>query len=214
MRDFGPAYTMKKINGVPLEWVLRDSRIKIKIQLLQKLGQIINKFGQIPNFPYNLHIGDLHEGNILITTNKNLKIIDTLSTYIENMDGLIFETPNEAPHSKYLEYNKEIKKAKYAKKYRKGYPNVIIPSKDTDIFCYIIIILNTLAQIEASMITLDALLNYLDYLENIGIDINFLNSVKTLFTTSPNINPHEYISNITNEQLEEAHYLHTKKELI
>lgn len=61
------------------------------------------------------------------------------------------------------------------------------------------------------MITLDALLNYLDYLENIGIDINFLNSVKTLFTTSPNINPYEYISNITNEQLEEAHYLTYKK---
>lgn len=112
MRDFGPSYTMKIINGVPLEWVLRDSRIKMKIQLLQ----IINKFGQIPNFPYNLYIGDLHEGNILITTNKNLKIIDTLSTYIENMDGLIFEIPNEAPHSKYLEYNKEIKKNKIRKK--------------------------------------------------------------------------------------------------
>lgn len=209
--SYSNIYTLKLIEGIPLQYLLRCDECNFKIKLLQNLGSILNKFGYIPNFPYNLHIGDLHEGNIILDTKRNLKIIDTTSLYIENTNHFLFDNPNDVPESKYLEYNKEIKKEKYHNKYKKGYLHSIIPSKDSDIFCYIIIILNTLLQLEASMLNYNSLLNYLDYLENIGIDLNFLYSVTTLFSLSPNINPYNYISSITNEQLSEAHYLKYKK---
>lgn len=209
--NYSNIYTLELVKGIPLQYLLRCDECNFKIKLLHNLGSIINKFGYIPNFPYNLYIGDLHEGNILLDTNRNLRIIDTTSLYIENTHHFLFENPNDVQESKYLEYNKEIKKEKYLSKYKQGYLHNIIPSKDTDIFCYIIIILNTLAQLEASMLTFNSLLNYLDYLESIGIDLNFLYSVTTLFSLSPNINPYKYLSSITNEQLSEAHYLKYQK---
>lgn len=209
--SYSNIYTLELIEGIPLQYLLRCDECNFKIKLLQNLGSILNKFGYIPNFPYNLYFGDLHEGNIILDTKRNLRIVDTTSLYIENTHHFLFENPNDVPESKYLEYNKEIKKEKYHNKYKQGYLHSIIPSKDSDIFCYIIIILNTLAQLEASMLNYNSLLNYLDYLENIGIDLNFLYSVTTLFSLSPNINPYKYISSITNEQINEAHYLKYQK---
>lgn len=201
----GVSYTLKILHGTNLYDILHDETVspKKKIDLLKKVGKTINRFGNIPNFPYSIHIGDLHEGNIMVTKNNKIKIIDTLSCYIN-------ESSCEPQASKYLELSNEIHNSNLLDKYKQGY-GIVIPNRNTDIFCYIYMILNTLASTETIFLSLKDLYNYLGYLEHHKFNKDFLYSVVKLFNREDNINPYEFISTITRKQFECAHHLTYKR---
>lgn len=198
--------TLTPIKGTNLQDILTDEtyNYKKKLSLLKNLGALLEKFGSIPKFPYKIYIGDLHEGNIIVTKGKKIKLIDTTSLYIDTNFC-------EAQPSKYLEFNEEIKKEKYSTKYKMQSNDLIIPNKNTDIFCYTFIILNTIASTDIAHIPLSVLNNYLDYLEYLKFNKDFLYCVTKLFSTSDNQNPYEYLNNITSKQLRKAHYLEYAK---
>ena len=202
--------TFPLIQGKNLQDILSDEsyNYKKKMILLKKLGQFLENLNTlIPYFPYKLHIGDLHEGNIMITKRNNIKIIDTISMYIDKN-----KLPTiEAQPSKYLEFNETIKEEKYQSKYPKQSNGLIIPNKDTDIFCYLFIILNTLANTDLAHIPLKDLLNYLDYLEYLKYNKYFLFSITKLFSLEENVNPYEFLNSITHKQYTKANYLSYKR---
>lgn len=155
--------TFAIIEGKNFQDILSDEtyNYKKKMKLLKKLGQFIENLNKpIPNFPYKIYIGDLHEGNIMITKSNDIKIIDTISMYVNKNKYFL----TEAQPSKYLEFNETIKEDKYPNKYPQQFNGLIIPNQNTDIFCYLFIILNTLARTDLAHIPLKDLLNYLDYL--------------------------------------------------
>lgn len=201
----GVSYTLKPLKWTNLYDVIYDDTVspRKKIDLLRKVGKTINRFGNIPNFPYSIYIGDLHEGNIMVTKNKKIIIIDTLSCYINN-------NICEPQASKYLELSNEILNNSLMDKYKQSY-GIIIPNRNTDIFCYIYMILNTIASTETIFLSLKDLYNYLDYLEHHKFNKDFLYSIVRLFTKEDNINPYEFISTITRRQFECAHYLTYKR---
>lgn len=204
--DYQIGFTLKPIIGTNLQDILAEEsyNYKKKILLIKNLGKFLEKFGSVPNFPYKIFIGDLHEGNIMITNNKTINLIDTTSLYIDTNFC-------EAQPSKYLEFNEEIKKEKYNTKYKMQSNGLIIPNKNTDIFCYTFIILNALASTDMAHLPLSVLNNYLDYLEYLKFNAYFLHSVTELFSTSDNQNPCEFLNNITNKQFKKAHYLEYKR---
>lgn len=197
--------TFKPIKGTNLQDILSDDlySYRKKLSLLKELGKIIDKFGSIPNFPYKVFIGDLHEGNIIVTKRNKIKIIDTTSLYIDS-------NYCEAQPSKYLEFNKTIKEEKYKDKYPMQPNGIIIPNRNTDIFCYSFTILNTLSKAELSLLSLNTLMNYLDYLEHLKFNKDFLYSITRLFSLEENINPYPYLNSITKNQYKKATYLSYK----
>ncbi len=175
-----------------------------KLKLLKMVDDILAKYDDIKDFPYNMYGGDVHEGNFLVDVINGkifLWVVDTISCYI---DG------NGALDSKYLELNNEIERMCDEKiKYRKN--GLVIPDKNTDIFCYVFMILNSLAQMEMSVQSKSTILNYADYLSSIGFDKMLLDSVERIFDSEDNINPKDFLMNISEEQFDNAHYLVYKK---
>lgn len=199
-------YTLNLIKGTNLQDILTDEtyNYKKKLSLLKNLGTLLEKFGSIPNFPYKIYIGDLHEGNIMITKDRKIKLIDTNSLYIDTNFC-------EAQPSKYLVLNEEISKEEFNNKYKMQNNGLIIPNKNTDIFCYTFIILNTIASTDIAHLPHSVLNDYLNYLEDIKINLDLLYCIDRLFSQEDNTNPYEFLNKITNRQLRKAHYLEYKR---
>lgn len=201
------AYVMPLISDrFCLQDLLRYDKfnVKYKLKLLKMVGDILSKYGKIKGLPCEMYMGDVHEGNFIVDLINDkifLRVVDTIGCYIES---------NGALDSKYLEWNDEIiKMCDNQIKYRKN--GLVIPDRNTDIFCYMFMILNSLAQVEMSMQPKSTILNYVDYLSLIGFDKRLLDAVERIFDNEDNINPKDFLMNISEEQFDNAHYLVYKK---
>ena len=72
------------------------------------------------------------------------------------------------------------------------------PNKDTDLYCYNIMVLNTLFQGDILRLTIDEFYDYLNYLESINIDKELLSLISKLYTEDSNYNIYEYLDTIDN----------------
>lgn len=199
-------YTMPLLtNSKSYNQILQNSKIdfQTKIELLIKLGKILEKLEKITND--KVHIGDLHESNILLTNDYQTKIIDIDSLSLNNgiyfpskyiVESLILEDFSEK--YKIFKKNERIEKVRY--------------TKNTDIYCYIIIILNTLANFKMHRLLETEFFDYIDYLETIGLPYKFLNTISKIYSTGENINPYPLLETLPLEKLSEAnHLVYTKK---
>lgn len=187
-------YLMNFIEGVKLQEFLENPNIefKQKIYILQNIGIILDKPLNLSNFPYFFHFGDLHEGNIMITSNGNIKILDS--------NGIsIFQ---EDVNSKYLHLCKSNLFCR--SKYQTNQVDDPIASRDTDILCYMMIVMNFISQSNFSEFPFYKINDYLKYLKSINFSEEFLNCIDKLYTSENNINPYPYLENITEDMLEKA----------
>lgn len=197
------------VTGENLADYLRDRTVDLenKKYYIQKIGGILNQLKQIRKNTSlkNIYINDLHAGNFIVTKNNDLKVIDLDSCKI---------CDNKPFPSKYLN-----KKAllNYSKKYdvneideddddydykkELGYVNA---NENSDLYCYIITILNFLYRDNVNEMKKEDFEEYLNYLEYIKLNKNLLDSFSRIITDADNINPKEYISSITYEQYGKA----------
>ena len=202
-------YTMPFIeNSINLQTILKSNKYTIeeKIYYLKQIGKILNKMEIIKKFPYEIRLGDLHEANFIVDEKKNIRIVDMDSAYISN---------NEAFHSKYLFLCHNLLDLPH--KYQTDDDGDIIPSKNSDLFCYITIILNTLSGCAAYKFNLDQFYNYINYLNDIGINKNLLDSIEKIYQNGDNENPLPYLDEIPIDKACQAHRLvykaKTKKDI-
>ena len=130
------SFTSEYINhSITLKTLLTNPFIspKIKVQYLSQVGILIEKLNNL-NIPYKIHFNDLHEENFLVTSNGELKSID--------IDGLHTSNNKTISISKYLYLSPNLENLE--EKYKRGYKNRVIPSYNSDLFCFNIMILNTL----------------------------------------------------------------------
>ena len=174
---------------------------KTKMYYLKLVAILLEKLNHIKGFPYELRIGDLHEGNILITPNRKIKIIDLDSAYI---------SCNEPFMQKFSCFDERLEDLN--KKYTRNHNDIIIPDKNTDIYALIIMTLNALAGTEMYCLPEEEFIAYLDYLRSLGISYQFLDCINKIYT--PNIdneNPIDYFDSLPFNQLKQAHHLTYKK---
>lgn len=196
-------YTMPFIYpNTNLQTILRSSDIPIedKIKYLKKIGSLLDRMDNIKNFPHEFRLGDLHEANFIIDKNDNLHVVDLDSSYISN---------NKCFTSKYLFLNPLLLDFLY--KYKIDEDRDIIPSKNTDIYCYIMIILNTLARYDMFNLSIIQFYNYINYLEEIGINKDLLFCIEKIYHSGNNENPLCYLDEIPIKKAYEAHHLVYKK---
>ena len=193
------AHTMEYIEGINISRVLSSSHYtnKDKIKLLIEIGKLLETFGKIKGFKREIYLGDVHEDNFILDKNGNLRICDCPSCHILG---------NGVTYSKYLEQNHNLYNVELSQKYEQNLDSIIIPNRNTDIFCYSFMILNFLSKSELQFLKLKKFINYIDYLSSLKINKEFLDSLVNLFTLKDNISPMPYLETLTDEQIRLSDY--------
>lgn len=190
-------FTMPYIRGLNLSSVLENKDIpnQEKISYLKKVGEVLEKLHQIRKKTElnSVYVNDLHSDNILVDENKDIKFIDLDSSKISDnkpfpsrylSEGSLLS--NVSNHNKYQRYNKADKADKY--NYRKGF-GFYEPNENTDIYCYIIMILNFLLGENVNIMTVNEFYTYIGYLDRIGINVDLINAFTKITDNCDNVNP-------------------------
>ena len=217
-------FTMPLIDSINLSTALRSREIsnERKIKYLKQIGTILEKMKLRREYTSvsDFYINDLHESNFIVDTNDNVRVIDIDSCKI-NGNGIF--------SSKYLssksfineiyKYQKNNNQAKYEQnpysyhKYSTDVSGAFIPDENTDLYCYIIVILNFLYEDNISRFTLEEFYDYIEYLQTIGMDRELLDIFDKIVSESINENPYMLLDSIIPFIGRSNHYVysHIKK---
>lgn len=189
-------YTMELVPSINLEQALSADEISIerKIKYLYQIGEILEKMEHVRQYTElkDFYLNDIHENNFVVDlTTDSIRVIDTDSCKINNIN-------TSTIGSKYLQGNTIIANiSKYKQDETFVYGCSFLPSRDTDLYCYTIMILNFLYGGDIEKLEVEELYDYLEYLSQIGIDIKLINSFKKIISNAPNENPYKLLEGLT-----------------
>lgn len=188
------------INGNNIGDVLKDKNINIRDKKIY-LSYIGNTLEEMRHMRENsllsdFCLGDLHEDNFIVS-NKKLYTIDLDDAKIDSISPIASYLQVGSLFS-YLHTDKYIIEDynPYFVKYKVDY--------NTDMYCYIMIILNFLYGDNVNNMDINDFYCYLDYLYKIGIDSSLLKCFNSIYSDFDNINPMNYIDSLTSNQIYRA----------
>lgn len=188
------------INGNNLGDVLKDKNINIRDKkiYLSYIGNTLEEMRHMRENPLlsDFCLGDLHEDNFIVS-NKKLYTIDLDDIKIDSISPIASYLQVGSLFS-YLHTDKYIIEDynPYFVKYKVDY--------NTDMYCYIMVILNFLYGDNVNNMNINDFYCYLDYLYKIGIDSSLLECFNSIYSDCDNINPMNYIDSLTSNQIYRA----------
>lgn len=189
-------FTSPHFEGVNLSSILQDKAISLKEKLfyLKSIGNVLEHLKIIRETTSlkDIYINDLQVDNIMI--NKRTKEIGFI-----DLDSISIMANLPFP-AKYM--TKKSIAFKMSEKYIQ-YDNLslIVASKNTDLYCYIILILNYLYGADIYKMEIDEYINYLNYLEFVGIDKKLLDCFASIVDFDDNMDPTNYIDSLNETQV-------------
>ena len=184
--------------------IINDNSISLEIKLhyLEQSGNIIDKIQRIEKEDHRFQFGDLNEFNFIIDKDDKLKAIDLDSSYL----GL-GEPLNMAY---YLLKNKYIQSL--PEKYKSTPTGIIIPTDNTDLYCYNMIILNALSKVNLYRYDIDVYYKYLEYLKYIlDLPTDIIKAFHNIYIPKDNINPKDILKEIDTSLEDELDFEEFKK---
>lgn len=187
-------YIMRYVDNYNLSDILNSNEFSIsfKKDLLKQIGNILlytDKIRKQNKELSNFYIGDLHTNNFMYDKERKILTVCDLdsckvsrkfnfsSLYLKTAPNILFMT------DKYpLDYNSE---------------NVI--NSNTDIFCYIILILNFLYGGNVQHLGKNDYEKYLEYLKSNGLSLELIDIFARIYDDCDNINPVYFIDRIPND---------------
>lgn len=191
-------YTMPYIeNSVNLQEILKNDKEDplYKLSLLKKIGEILYSIDVLKGFPYEFRLNDMHEANFVVQNRDTIKVVDIDSSYISN---------NEFFTSKYLFLDNNL--LDYMHKYQIDNDGDIIPSRDSDLYCYAMIFLNTISNSKIYYLDVNDFYNYLNYLETIGFNKSLLYALAKIYSEAPNENILPYLYDLDAAKIYRSHH--------
>ena len=186
-------YTMEQIESINLETALRGDDIdaKTKIKYLRQIGEILEKMSNVRKFTpiKDFYLNDIHENNFIIeTSSDNIRVVDIDSCKING---------NFTFGSRYLSPMSMINQiTKYKHETNGICGGFFIPTEDTELYCYIIMILNTLYGGGFNRLSLEEFYNYLEYLYSIGVSLELVDKFEKIVSNTHNENPYEFLEEL------------------
>jgi len=163
-----------------------------KIIVLKNIGKVLEHLHYLrteENLLKNFFISDLHEGNILVDHNtKKIQIIDFDSCKIGN---------NKAFLSKYLQFLKTYSYVTKILKYK--YPketHYFIGNENTDLYCYLIIIMKSLLDINIHLMDVTEFYQTISFLESQDFPKEICFCLRNIYFPCDNVNPYKYLDYI------------------
>lgn len=203
------AFTMKYVKGTNLSIILNNPDITYeeKIHYLKTIGRILEQMQNIRKYTdlKDFYIGDIHEDNFLIDREKQ-------EVHVIDMDSCKIAGNKSFPgryltHSSLIKYN--------TNKYYQLSENSDIADykidENTDIYCYIIIILNFLYNGRIDKLSLDEYYDFINYLDYLKVNESLINCFNKILSGGNNENPVNYLDTLTPKQLAGARILYRKK---
>lgn len=187
-------YTMDLIKGQNLEESLLsyDIPIERKINYLYQVGVILEKINNVRKYTElkDFYLIDIHENNFIVDKFDIVRLIDIDSSKINNNNVSTMQ-------SKYLQSTSIISKIdKYKEANSNAYGTNYIPSRDIELYCYNIMILNFLYGGNIEYLSLEEIYDYLEYLSSLGLDHNLINIFKKIMSNAPNENPYKLLNEL------------------
>ena len=203
-------FTMPKIEGINFSTTLKNKNITIeeKIYYLKKIGELLHQLEQIRKYtPFNdFYLNDIHESNFIVNPyKKTITAVDLDSSRVCSKANFAsrYLTPlallnNVKDKYKIIEDNSSSL----------GY---VEADSNTDLYCYIIMILNYLYGENINNLNLEDFYNYLTYLEKIGINKELIEIFKNIVSNKDNENPYDVLDTLTTEQVARSRKIVYKK---
>ena len=189
------AFTMKYIKGINLSVILNNPDITYeeKIHYLKSIGRILEQMQNIRKYTNlnNFYLGDIHEDNFLVERDKQ-------EIYIVDLDSCKIAGNKSFP-GRYLTNSSLIKynNTKYQTLSQTDDLADYKIDENTDIYCYIIMILNYLYDGRVDRLSLDKFYDFINYLEDIKVNIELIECFNKIVVGGNNINPCNYLDTLT-----------------
>ena len=203
------AFTMKYIKGINLSVILNNPDITYeeKIHYLKSIGRILEQMQNISKYTNlnNFYLGDIHEDNFLVERDKQ-------EVYIVDLDSCKIAGNKSFP-GRYLTNSSLIKynSTKYQTLSQTDDLADYKIDENTDIYCYIIMILNYLYDGRVDRLSLDKFYDFINYLQDIKVNIELIECFNKIVVGGNNINPCNYLDTLTPKQVAGARRLYKKK---
>ncbi len=195
-------FTIPKAEGINLSVLLNDSKVDLSVKkfFLKKIGEILNQLKYIRKTTplKDIYINDLNTSNFIANTlNSELYVID--------LDSVKIGT-NSANPARFLTSKSLLNEVngKYKINNDEKVLGHVIADENSDLYCYIIVILNYLYGSNINNLSLTEFYNYMNYLEYIGINKQLIDYFERIVINKNNENPVDLIDSITDEQIYRA----------
>ena len=174
---------LPKINGVCSTKYIYNEEISInkKIEILKKIGIILKKIHESKP-EYNACFSDVHSDNFMVS-NDNVYAVDTSSMKVFDSRGV----------TNYYLYQLSTMRLD---KYEVDYAGMIKPNRNTDIYCYIMMILRFLSGSDLYIMGDDIYKDYLKKLLKNGFDKDLISSFMSVYEEEDNICPLPYLDSL------------------
>ena len=160
----------------------------------------IRKYTELKDF----YIGDIHEDNFLVDTEKQeIFVADLDSCKIadnKSFPGRYLTTTSLLRYNeiKYLLLDEPDRIADYK------------VTEETDIYCYIIMILNYLYDGRVDRLSIEEFYRFINYLDDIEVNKELIESFEKIVVGAPNVNPVNYLDTLSSKQIAKARKLYQK----
>lgn len=202
------AFTMKYIKGTNLSIILNEPTITYeeKINYLKSIGNILEQMKNIRKYTElkDFYIGDIHEDNFLVDTERQ-------EIFVADLDSCKIADNKSFPGrylttASLLRYN-EIKYSLLDEPDRIADYKV---TEETDIYCYIIMILNYLYDGRVDRLSIEEFYRFINYLDDIEVNKELIESFEKIVVGAPNVNPVNYLDTLSSKQIAKARKLYQK----
>ncbi len=202
------AFTMKYIKGTNLSIILNEPTITYeeKINYLKSIGNILEQMKNIRKYTElkDFYIGDIHEDNFLVDTEKQ-------EIFVADLDSCKIADNKSFPRrylttASLLRYN-EIKYSLLDEPDRIADYKV---TEETDIYCYIIMILNYLYDGRVDRLSIEEFYRFINYLDDIEVNKELIENFEKIVVGAPNVNPVNYLDKLSSKQIAKARKLYQK----
>lgn len=202
------AFTMKYIKGTNLSIILNEPTITYeeKINYLKSIGNILEQMKNIRKYTElkDFYIGDIHEDNFLVDTEKQ-------EIFVADLDSCKIADNKSFPGrylttASLLRYN-EIKYSLLDEPDRIADYKV---TEETDIYCYIIMILNYLYDGRVNRLSIEEFYRFINYLDDIEVNKELIENFEKIVVGAPNVNPVNYLDTLSSKQIAKARKLYQK----
>ena len=192
-------YSMKFIKNVNLKTILENPKvdIKTKVSYLKEVGNILEKVSKTTPYDKPFHLSDIHEANFLLNTDTNkINAVDLDSCKIGN---------NSPSPIRYISTNKNIETFTY--KYQRNEQGIYVADNNSDIFSYIIMILNTISNADINKLPITDYYCYLYYLSSLGLSNELIDNFNNIYTGAVNESPLGLLDELSkNKNIYKANY--------
>ena len=176
----------KFIDNINFRYVLTSNLYSFseKIEYFKQIGLILDKMKNIRNNTSikDFYLCDLYTDNFILNTDTNrINVIDMDSCKING---------NNNCSSYYLFENNVIDSVKKYKKKELSWFTEYEINENTDILCYIIMLISFISGCDINKININEFNNYMDYLVNFGLSNQLVSILARIYSNDDNVNPY------------------------